>query len=154
MKKYKKSTSHTTLTCTRYSLSLSSALVASSRHSRGGLAMMARAMARRCLCPPDSSSPGFADFMFFLDFMIFYHILSLFLYKRIFILYVFYSCINDSNSSVEKNSQTDTLWIMRTSNTSSFIASFYPTVRSSLKFNSNINKRIFISWLSLYSGSD
>mmetsp|Transcript_26538 Transcript_26538/g.68063 ORF Transcript_26538/g.68063 Transcript_26538/m.68063 type:complete len:144 (-) Transcript_26538:2070-2501(-) len=43
--------------CTRRSLSLSSALVASSKSMILGSQIMARAMARRCFCPPDSCTP-------------------------------------------------------------------------------------------------
>mmetsp|Transcript_52276 Transcript_52276/g.138865 ORF Transcript_52276/g.138865 Transcript_52276/m.138865 type:complete len:94 (+) Transcript_52276:96-377(+) len=43
--------------CTTFSLSLSSALVASSKRRIGGLRMSARAMATRCFCPPLSLPP-------------------------------------------------------------------------------------------------
>mmetsp|Transcript_29511 Transcript_29511/g.71116 ORF Transcript_29511/g.71116 Transcript_29511/m.71116 type:complete len:89 (+) Transcript_29511:1724-1990(+) len=43
--------------CTSFSLSLSSADVASSRRRTLGSEMMALAMAMRCFCPPDSCAP-------------------------------------------------------------------------------------------------
>mmetsp|Transcript_11838 Transcript_11838/g.29664 ORF Transcript_11838/g.29664 Transcript_11838/m.29664 type:complete len:91 (-) Transcript_11838:374-646(-) len=43
--------------CTTFSLSLSRALVASSRRRILGLRMMARAIAIRCFCPPESCAP-------------------------------------------------------------------------------------------------
>mmetsp|Transcript_54731 Transcript_54731/g.146516 ORF Transcript_54731/g.146516 Transcript_54731/m.146516 type:complete len:88 (+) Transcript_54731:126-389(+) len=43
--------------CTTRSLSLSSALVASSRSSTAGSRTMARAMAMRCFCPPLIMTP-------------------------------------------------------------------------------------------------
>ena len=45
---------------TRYSLSLSSALVASSRMSTGGFFRNTRAMETRCFCPPESFYPALA----------------------------------------------------------------------------------------------
>ena len=46
-----------TLQLTRYSLSASRALVASSRMRTGGFRTRARAMATRCFWPPDSWAP-------------------------------------------------------------------------------------------------
>mmetsp|Transcript_25318 Transcript_25318/g.55351 ORF Transcript_25318/g.55351 Transcript_25318/m.55351 type:complete len:105 (+) Transcript_25318:1049-1363(+) len=43
--------------CTMRSLSLSSALVASSRSRTAGLRTSARAIATRCFCPPESLLP-------------------------------------------------------------------------------------------------
>mmetsp|Transcript_84432 Transcript_84432/g.123513 ORF Transcript_84432/g.123513 Transcript_84432/m.123513 type:complete len:98 (-) Transcript_84432:37-330(-) len=43
--------------CTMPSLSVSSALVASSSNSTDGFLIMARAIAMRCFCPPDSCPP-------------------------------------------------------------------------------------------------
>nr|GFD49752.1 hypothetical protein [Tanacetum cinerariifolium] len=43
--------------CTSFSLSLSSDEVASSRISTAGFLRMARAMATRCRCPPESLMP-------------------------------------------------------------------------------------------------
>mmetsp|Transcript_2915 Transcript_2915/g.7591 ORF Transcript_2915/g.7591 Transcript_2915/m.7591 type:complete len:81 (-) Transcript_2915:1857-2099(-) len=43
--------------CTTFSLVLSSALVASSSSMMLGFLMMARAMAMRCFCPPESLPP-------------------------------------------------------------------------------------------------
>jgi len=43
--------------CTTFSLALSSALVASSSSMMLGFLMMARAMAMRCFCPPESLPP-------------------------------------------------------------------------------------------------
>jgi hypothetical protein len=45
------------LTCTRYSLSASRALVASSRRSTRGFISKALAMAILCFCPPDNLIP-------------------------------------------------------------------------------------------------
>jgi hypothetical protein len=46
-----------TASCTSRSLSASSALVASSSSRIGASRRMARAMAMRCFCPPDSMTP-------------------------------------------------------------------------------------------------
>mmetsp|Transcript_34740 Transcript_34740/g.88099 ORF Transcript_34740/g.88099 Transcript_34740/m.88099 type:complete len:89 (+) Transcript_34740:862-1128(+) len=43
--------------CTTFSLALSSALVASSSSMMLGFLTMARAMAMRCFCPPESLPP-------------------------------------------------------------------------------------------------
>mmetsp|Transcript_38502 Transcript_38502/g.77143 ORF Transcript_38502/g.77143 Transcript_38502/m.77143 type:complete len:103 (-) Transcript_38502:124-432(-) len=49
--------SRSSASLTRRSLSLSSALVASSRMSTDGSLMIARAIATRCRCPPESCDP-------------------------------------------------------------------------------------------------